>query len=260
METIFETDLGKLYCDDCLKILLDMPPESVDLVITSPPYDSLRDYQGYNFNFEGIVNELFRVIKVGGVIVWVIGDASVQMSETGTSFYQALFFKRVGFKLYDTMIYKKKTKPLTHRRYEQEFEYMFVFSKEKPKTFNVIKVDCVNAGVIQIHTQRKEDGVLEPWVCQTQKTKIKGNIWEYNVGATFSKDKIAFEHPAVFPEKLAEDHLLTWSNPGDLILDPLMGSGTVPKMAEKHNRHYTGVDISKEYCEIAIQRIIPEMH
>jgi DNA modification methylase len=133
--------VNKIICGDCLEVMKKIPDGSVDLVLTSPPYDNLRTYNGYNFDFEGIAKELHRVTKDGGVIVWVVGDATIKGSETGTSFKQALYFKEIGFNLHDTMIYHKNNyPPLTHNRYEQCFEYMFVFSKRYLKSFNPIMV------------------------------------------------------------------------------------------------------------------------
>lgn len=235
----------------------DIPDKSIDLTITSPPYDNLRDYKGYTFNFEGIAKELYRITKDGGVVVWVVGDATFNGSETGTSFKQALFFKEIGFNLHDTMIYQKNSYPFPpSNRYFGVFEYMFVITKGSPKTKNLIKVNCIG----QKHkssTSRQIDGSIEPMKYEMGKeTRIKDNIWKYDVGYGKSTgDKIAFEHPASYPEKLAADHILSWSNKGDLILDPMCGSGTTCKMAQKLGRNFIGIEISPEYCKIAEQRL-----
>lgn len=230
--------------------------DSIDLVVTSPPYDGLRKYNGYSFNFEGVAKELWRVIKPGGVVVWVVGDATTKGSETGTSFRQALHFKELGFNLHDTMIYEKENPlPLQHNRYQPVFEYMFVISKGVPKTFNAIKVKVHNphAG----GKKRNASGVLVDFdSARGKEEKYKRNIWKYAVGmGGTTKDKFAFQHPAMFPEKLAEDHILSWSNPGDVVLDPFMGSGTTAKMATLNDRLYIGFEISEEYCAIAKERI-----
>lgn len=230
--------------------------ESIDLVVTSPPYDNLRTYNGYSFNFEEIAQELWRVIKPGGVVVWVVGDATVKGSETGTSFRQALYFKELGFNLHDTMIYEKENPmPLQHNRYQPVFEYMFVLSKGVPKTFNAIKVKVHNP-----HSggkKRNVSGVLVDFNSDRGKEeKYKRNIWKYAVGlGGTTKDKFAFQHPAMFPEKLAEDHILSWSNPGEIVLDPFVGSGTTAKMAILNGREYIGFEMSAEYCEIAEERL-----
>ncbi|MBP8994756.1 MAG: site-specific DNA-methyltransferase [Bacteroidales bacterium] len=242
-----------------------MPDRCIDLTVTSPPYDNLRTYNGFSFDFENVAKELYRITKDGGVVVWVVGDATVKGSETGTSFKQALYFKEIGFNLHDTMIYQKNNPmPLNHNRYEQKFEYMFILSKGKPKAFNPIKEMCKTAGQQYDYSKRKSAtseevnsaGRTREEVVTTKNTKIKGNIWGYTVGINQStKDKMAFNHPAVFPEQLAEDHILSWSNPGDIVFDPFLGSGTTAKMAYLNGRNYCGIDISEEYCEIARKRV-----
>ena len=241
------------------------PDSCIDLTVTSPPYDDLRSYKGYDFPFEDIAKELYRVTKDGGVVVWVVGDKTHKGSETLTSFKQALYFSTIGFNVHDTMIYKKNNPmPLNHNRYEQEFEYMFIFSKGKPSTFNPIKVDCKTVGQSYDFSKRKSAtsqeknsaGRNRDEIFTTKPTKNKGNIWAYSVGINQStKDRIAFEHPAIFPEKLAHDHIVSWSNEGDLVFDPMCGSGTTLKMAKLLNRNYIGIDISDEYIEIANERL-----
>jgi len=248
------------------------------MVVTSPPYDTLRSYQdlvddlkqeynGYSFPFEGIAQQLARVVKKGGIVVWVVGDAVIKGSESGSSFKQALYFMQQGFKLHDTMIYEKNGSSFPARRdgnrYSQIFEYMFVFSNgAKPKTSNLI-CDKKNkwAGWVpwgkKGGTMRKKNGELVP---RNQKPtpdfSPRNNIWKYNTGAGYSaKDKIAFKHPAIFPEQLAEDHILTWTEPGDIVLDPLNGAGTTTKMALLNDRRFIGIDILQDYCDIAEERI-----
>jgi len=251
--------LNKIINSECIEVMKELPDNSIDLTITSPPYDNLRDYKGYTFNFNSIAKELFRLTKDGGVVVWVVGDATIKGSETGTSFKQALYFKEIGFNLHDTMIYAKRNYiPLTHNRYEQQFEYMFVFSKGKPQKVNLQKKDNKQVGKIKgggfiqkpdgIRKRNKDTGVSS--------SSIKPNIFFYNIGNMCStKDKEAFKHPAIFPEKLAEDHIKSWSNEGDTVLDPMCGSGTTCKMAMLNNRNFIGIEISKEYCEIAENRL-----
>lgn len=254
----FETELGKLYCDNCLRILLDLPDNYIDLTITSPPYGNLRDYKDYVFNFEGIANELYRITKTGGIVVWIVGDESINGSETGISFQQALFFQKIGFNKHDTMIYMKDGMSYPEiTRYHQIFEYMFIFSKNKPKTFNPLVRANLQRGRFLKFTDRQKNGstVLSDSHCIKKETQY-GNIWCYKTGfSKSSKDKIAFEHPAIFPEELAMDHILSWSNPSDLILDPMSGSGTVLKIAELAKRKWIGIDISREYCEITKKRL-----
>ena len=243
---------------DCLEGLKQLDDESIALTVTSPPYDDLRKYNN-NFDFENIAKELYRVTKDGGVVVWVVADKTKNGSETGTSFKQALFFKDIGFNLHDTMIYMSDKPPLTHNRYEQKFEYMFIFSKGKPKTFNPIMEECKYAGSDKkARTFRHTGDELQETHIKNKvnKEKIKGNVWYFSTGYNKStKDIIAFKHPAIFPEQLANDHIISWSNEGDTVLDIFSGSGTTAKMCILNNRKYIGFEISKEYCDIAEKRI-----
>ena len=248
---------NKIHCGDHLKILKEVDNESIDLTLTSPPYDNLRTYNGYEFQFEKLANELLRVTKKGGVIVWVVGDATINGSETGTSFKQALYFKEIGFNLHDTMVYLKKDfPPLTHNRYEQQFEYMFVFSKGKPKTFNRLREPSKYAGELRNKKNNKHEvrSAIRNREGYTtiQDTKLRTNVWLMAVAHT------KHNHPAIFPEKLARDHIISWSNKGDLILDPMNGSGTTTKVAELLERDFIGIDSSQDYCDIAEKRLQQE--
>jgi len=219
--------------------------------VTSPPYDNLRTYNGYSFDFEAVAKELFRITKAGGVVVWVVGDATIKGSETGTSFRQALFFKEIGFNLHDTMIWQKPNPiPTQSTRYQQEFEYMFVFSKQKPKTFNPIKVKSKKAGVIvKKHRAKKDNHTYNnEGFYRVQGEKIAGNI--FSISNTKGNG-----HPAIFPEQLANDHIISWSNENDIVFDPFMGSGTTAKMAIINKRNWIGSEISEEYCKIIERRI-----
>jgi len=255
----YETENGKLYHGNCLELLPEL--EQVDLVITSPPYDNLRDYKGYVFDFEGIAKELFRVTKDGGVVVWIVKDAFINGSETGTSFKQALYFKKIRFNLV-TMLYTKnvglRTGSLSF--YQDNFEYVFILTKGKHKTFNPIK-DVKNnyAGKMGTGNKRIQDGTSKKFTYKINPVGQRDNVWKYNTGFMHSaKDKIAFEHPAIFPEALVADHILSWSNEGDTVLDPMAGSGTVSKMCERLNRRWIACEISEEYCKIAAKRIEQE--
>ncbi|HRP01924.1 MAG TPA: site-specific DNA-methyltransferase [Candidatus Kapabacteria bacterium] len=234
----------------------NMPDNYVDFVITSPPYDGIRNYNGYQFEFDKIANELFRIIKQGGVIIWVVADATIDGSETGTSFKQALFFKGVGFRLHDTMIYyKNNPMPQTGNRYHQHFEYMFAFSKGSPKTFNPITEPTKYQGLANMKN-RGQNGTLDYEKVERTTEKKVGNVFFYSVGGGIStKDKIAYNHPAIFPEKLVADQINTWTNENDLIYDPFMGSGTTAKIAHLLNRKWIGSEISKEYVEISEERL-----
>jgi len=249
-------DINKNYNESNLETMAKMPDNFIDLTVTSPPYDNLRTYKGYSFDFENVANELFRVTKQGGVVVWVVDDATVKGSETLTSFKQALFFKDIGFNVHDTMIYAKNSyMPLTHNRYEQQFEYMFVFSKGKPKTFNPIMIPSLTAGTKRNRGGSKANETTYAERLRDEKTTVnnekqKPNIWFYDVG---KNDKT--QHNAPFPEQLANDHIISWSNEGDLVYDPFMGSGTTAKMSILNNRNWVGSEISFEYCKIIEERV-----
>jgi len=249
--------MSNIIKGDCVSVLRSWEDNVIDLTITSPPYDKLRDYNGYSFNFEGLAKELFRVTKEGGIVVWIVNDSTIKGSETGTSFKQALYFKEVGFNLHDTMIWNKTKMPQNHNRYEQGFEYMFIFSKGKPKTFNGIRdKNNVEAGATAHASFRDKDGVVKK-SSSFNKTKIaelglRTNVWNHKP-CLGKKDRNG--HPAPFPEDLIKDHILSWSNEGDMILDPMCGSGTTCKMAFINKRKTIGIDTSKEYCKISEKRI-----
>lgn len=255
-------NINHIFNENCLSTMSRMVDDTLDLTVTSPPYDDLRDYNGYSFPFEDIAKELYRVTKPGGVVVWVVGDSVIKNSESGNSFRQALFFKEIGFNIHDTMIYQKSGPRFPEKiRYAQIFEYMFVFSKGKPKTVNIIK-DRKNAWAGHTnwghggHRLKNGEMVIRPKAKPYPDYGARFNIWRYSSGYGFgTKDKFAYAHPAQFPEKLAEDHILSWSNKGDMVYDPMAGSGTVPKMAILNERNFIASEISKEYCEIAEKRV-----
>ena len=249
--------LNRIIQGDCVEIMKQMPDSFIDLTVTSPPYDNLREYNGYTFNPEEIAKELFRITKTGGVVVWVVGKKIKNGNILSTPFKQAMLFQAIGFNLHDIMIFKKKNTPfMRSNAYTNGFEFMFVFSKGKPRTFNPIKVPTARSGFEMLVTNRKADGKIKKVLGELKSEKVKDNIWEYAVGlGGTTKDKIAFKHPAVFPEKLAQDHILSWSNENDIVFDPMCGSGTTCKMAKVSSRNYIGIDISEEYCEISRDRV-----
>lgn len=236
-----------------------LPADSIDLTVTSPPYDKLRTYNGFTFDFETIARELFRVTKLGGVIVWIVGDATVDGTETGSSFKQALFFKDIGFNLHDTMIWNKGSFSAVGglaSRYASVFEYMFVFSKGAPKKFNPIK-DRHNkwAGTKGHGTLRNPNGSMKS--CSNPGKLIaafgqRHNIWEQ---APSKSHRGPAHHPAMYPEQLIVDHITSWSNPGDIVFDPFIGSGTTALAALKAGRRFLGFEISAEYVALAKKRI-----
>ena len=255
-------EVNKIYNENCLFTMNRMPDNFIDLTVTSPPYDNLRTYNGYSFPFEDIAKELYRVTKVGGCVVWVVGDATVNGSETGTSFRQALYFMDCGFNLHDTMIYRRQGAfPMdASGRYWQDFEYMFILSKGKPKCFNPIKEKSVGKEGGSIHRRKLVENVQgDAKVNRVRSgTKSLSNVWNLATGGTSTtEDKIAFKHPAIFPDKLSNQHIKTWSNEYDLIYDPFMGSGTTAKSSHLLNRNWIGSEISAEYVELANKRLQP---
>ena len=252
--------LNKVYNENNLDTMARMPDNFIDLTVTSPPYDNLRDYNGYSFEFELIAKELYRVTKDGGVVVWVVGDKVRKGSESGTSFRQALYFIDCGFDLNDTMIFKKSNAMPTEksRRYYQKFEYMFILTKGKPITFNPITEQCVSTRNYKSNWGRKDDKMISSTgkSRSTANEKVKGNIWEYAISKGGStNDTIAFNHPAIFPEKLANDHIISWSNEGDIVYDPFAGAGTTAKMSILNNRKWIASEVSSEYCDIISNRL-----
>lgn len=249
--------INQIYNENCLDTMARMADKYIDLTVTSPPYDNLRSYRGYDFDFESIAKELFRVTAVGGIVVWVVGDATIKGSETGTSFKQALFFKEIGFNLHDTMIYHKNGTGAcgSNYAYWQTFEYMFVLTKGKIKTVNRLTNGKLRSKGGLKPGRFTKDGKQKYEIRSSAegKEQIRHNIWTYNVGFASGDDKV--KHPAKFPEQLAEDHILSWSNENDIVYDPMAGSGTTLKMAKKNNRNWIGSEIASEYCEIIKERL-----
>ena len=263
---------NQIYNENCMETMSRMQDGFIDLTVTSPPYDNLRTYNDdihLSWNqetWQEIIRELFRVTKDGGVVVWVVGDATINGSETGTSFKQALFAVECGFSLHDTMIYEKDSISFPDsNRYSQIFEFMFVLSVGRPKTTNLIR-DRANLhyngrkhikGNYKSKTgeriRHNKENLLKEFGSRT-------NIWRISTGCNKStKDTIANGHDAIFPEKLARDHIHSWSNEGDLIYDPFMGSGTTAKMAHLLKRNWIGSEISEKYVKLALKRIDPHL-
>lgn len=252
---------GKIYHENCIDTLQRLPDDTIDMTITSPPYDDLRVYNGYIFPVEEIAKALFAKTKPGGVVLWVVGDRTVNGDETLTSFKHAFAFREAGFNVHDTMIYAKNN-PIPSdcgKRYRQCFEYMFCFSKGQPKTFNPLTEPTKSAGqkikAFRI-TEVGRGNLPDEDIGREIKTQRKlGNIFYYNVGTSSSRDRIAFEHPAIFPEQLCEDQIRTWTNEGDLVYDCFMGSGTTAKIAHLLDREWLGSEISAEYVALAETRL-----
>lgn len=245
-------ELNKIYNENCLDTMKRMPDNFVDLTVTSPPYDNLRKYNGYRFDFENISKELYRITKEGGVVVWVVGDQTFEGDESGTSFRQALYFKEIGFNLGDTMIWFKSN-PFNfgnNNFYPQSFEYMFVLTKGKLKTSNLIRDRKIKTSGVVFNAKSRRGDYIE---YENRKVITKDIGKRYNVW-TIPGQSID-NHPAPFPEQLANDHIISWSNEGDIVYDPFMGSGTTAKMCIINKRNYIGSEISSEYCEIIKKRL-----
>ena len=245
--------INQIICGDNVETLQGFPDDCIDLTVTSPPYDNLRTYGGHSWDFEGVAQQLWRVTKPGGVVVWVVADATIDGSETGTSFRQALRFMEIGFRLHDTMIWQKEsfTNPFPNR-YHQVWEFMFVFSSGDPVFNPICDRKNVHAGTVVSSTVRESDGSLSH---RTPKLIAdfgkRWNVWQ-DIVVKQSGSRV---HPAPFPESLARDHILSWSNEGDLVLDPFSGSGTTAKMAKHNGRNFIGIEVNQEYCDIAVERL-----
>ena len=266
-------EVNKIYNENCLDTMSRMEDNFIDLTVTSPPYDDLRTYKGFTLPLNEISKELYRVTKDGGVVVWVVNDKTKNYCESLTSFKTAiLFVEEAGFNLHDTMIYKRTCAFPDVVRYYQDFEYMFVFTKGKPKTVNLLRQPKTEGTLKRqknrtgVGGERQTDGSLKridntngferKERARKDDTRVKSNVWELPRGNQNStKDKIAFKHPAIFPEQLANDHIISWSNEGDLVYDCFMGSGTTAKMAKLNNRDYIGSEMSEKYCNIIKQRL-----
>lgn len=251
-------DLNKIHLGDSEELLKELPDDFVDLVVTSPPYDNLRKYNGVgetwnHEKFKKIADQLVRTLKPGGIIVWNVNDKTEGGSETGTSFRQALYFMDAGLKLNDTMIWLK-TNPMPQvkqPRYNQVFEYMFVFSKGAPKTFNPIMVPCKCAGQDYDSTCKNmggENGRTKKHF-KINSEKVDDNVWQFAIAQNKSPN------PAVFPIELPRRHILSWTNPGDIVLDPFIGSGTTALAAIELGRKYLGFEMNEEYFDWTCKKI-----
>lgn len=257
-------EINKIYCENCIETMARMPDGFINLTVTSPPYDDMdldfnpipkngmRAYNGYSWNFKKIAQELYRVTKTGGVVVWVVNDPTINGSESLASSLQKIYFRKCGFNVHDTMIYQTSKPPENSNRYQPSFEYMFVLSKSYVEVFNQINIRTKHAGEKVGGTFWKSNGEMENrhGSKPVSETFVRENVWRI-------VERNGNGHPAAFPESLARDHIYSWSNEGDLVYDPFMGSGTTAKMAHLLKRNWIGSEISSEYCELARKRIDP---
>ena len=254
-----------LMLGNCLERMREIPHNSIDLTVTSPPYDNLRTYNGNNDLWsedvwKGVIEKLYAKTKKGGVVVWVVGDATIKGSESGVSFKQALWAMQCGFKLHDTMIYQKTNFSMpASTRYHQVFEYMFVWSKGSPKTFNPIKdrkniyagQTTYGKNTVTLADGSKVDRGNKPIISDYGQ---RHNVWIHSTTGQTGESK-KYNHPAMFPQTLATDHILSWSNEGDTVFDTFMGSGTTGVAAKNLNRNFIGIELDKGYFKIAEERI-----
>lgn len=249
---------NQLVRGDCVEVMRDhMDVDCIDMVMTSPPYDNLRDYLGYEFNYKRVFSWLYYKVKPGGVVCWNVADQTIDGGRTGTSFRHALFAQGIGFKIHDVIIWNKVGTPYTHPgRYSNCFEYVFVFSKGKPATRNILQRKNKYANTVKAQAYMTKHGERTPLEKQrvVKEHGPRTNIWRIPVGS-YQNDKDALKHPAIFPEALAHDCIHSWSNPGDVVLDPMCGSGTTCKVAKQLGRDYIGIDVAQEYLDIAQKRI-----
>ena len=250
----FVGHLDSVICGDNAEVMATWPDACIDLVVTSPPYDDLRKYGGHSWDFPAVARELTRILKPGGVIVWVVGDATVDGSETLTSMKQAIHFREVcGLRLHDTMVYASDKPPINSNRYESQWEYIFVLSAGKPSRWNPIRESCLRVGHLTGKYYRKNGDVKNAHTPgKTKGDKVRGNIWWYATGRVGDDRGL---HPAMMPEQMAQDMIRTWSNPGDVVLDPFAGSGTTLKMAKEHGRRWIGIEVNPAYVEICWKRV-----
>ena len=255
--------LDQIICGDNCDVMGSFPRDCIDLVVTSPPYDDLRTYGGHAWDFYGVAWNLKRLLKPGGVIVWVVADQVEDGSETGTSLRQALHFQSIGLNLHDTMIYQKNSYPFPPtNRYYQQSEYMFVLSKGSPKTFNgLVQATKWRKETDEVSTTRQADGSTKEMKYEKGKeTRLRDNVWQVDTGfMRTTDDKSAYKHPAMFPEALARDHILSWSNEGDVVLDPFSGSGTTAKMAKYNGRRFIGIEVNPDYVAISEKRLLQQV-
>jgi DNA modification methylase len=254
--------LNQILQADCLKELAFFDDNSIDLTVFSPPYDGIRDYKNnWVFNFVELGKHLFRVTKDGGVAVVVIGDGTKNFAKSLTSFRLAVnWVDDIGWKLFESVIYKRDGNPGAwwNQRFRVDHEYILMFFKgNRPKTFHKehLMIPSKHAGKIYSGTDRLTNGgfkKIEPKAVNPM--KCRGTVWEYSTSNT-EGNRLKLQHPATFPDKLASDLILCFSEPHDVVLDPMCGSGTTCVQAKLNNRQFIGIEISEEYCDIARKRL-----
>lgn len=253
--------LNKIHHFDAVVGLRLLPADCIDLTLTSPPYDWIRDYNGTfdpaKFPFVRIAEELYRITAPGGVVLWITRDQQQDCCESGTSAKQMLYFKNIGFNV-QTMIVDSIS--ARHRRYCYGMppQFCFVLSKGRPKAFHPIR-DKPNTepGRIKSWSARNRDGrIRKGKPKEIPKYGRRSHIWLYPTGfGLVSDDPLPRNAPAPMVETVAGDLMLSYSNPGDLILDPMAGLGTTGKVAVKLNRQFIGFERVRKYCDVANDRV-----
>ncbi len=250
---------------DCIKATARLPANSIDLVMFSPPYDGIRDYKkGWIFDFPALGKNLYRLVKDGGVCAVVINDGTQDFAKSLTSFRLVLnWCDTAGWRLFETCIYQRDGNPGAwwKRRFRVDHEYIFLFLKgKKPKTFDKepLMVPSKHAGRIYSGTDRLTSGKFKKIDHKpVKRMKCRGTVWKYPTSNT-EGNRTKLQHPATYPDPLAQDIIQCFSEPGDTVLDPMCGSGTTCVMAMKMKRQYMGIDINEEYCQIARKRLWQE--
>lgn len=256
-----EFELNEIYCIDCVEGMKKIPDNSVDIVVTSPPYDGIRDYNGFNFDLHETGRGLIRILKEGGIVAMVIQDQTKNFGKTLTSFKTIIdWCDNIGFKLFECVIYRKHGSEGAWwtNRFRVDHEYMPIFLKgEKPQYFNKenLKVPSIHGGKVMTGSgSRRTDGKTNARVTRPINTmKCRGTIWNYLMAG--DKDPIKRQHPAPFPDQIPLDFIECFCPPGGVVLDPFMGSGSTAVAAKKLNRKYIGFDTSEEYIKIAHARL-----
>ena len=260
-EKFLSEHINSIICGDSAEVLKNFPDNSIDMVVTSPPYDGLRDYNGFSLDLHKIGKEIYRVLKDGGIAVMVIQDATKDFAKSLTSFRTIVdWCDNVGFRLFETVIYHKNGTEGAwwKQRFRVDHEYMPIFMKgKKPQYFNKepLKIPSKHGGKVMSGSgNRRTDGTLSETVRRPINTmKCRGTVWDYLMAG--DKNPLKRKHPAVFPDKIPYDCIQCFCPEGGLVLDPFIGCGSTAVMAKVLGRNYIGIDISREYCDLAEERI-----
>lgn len=258
--------MGHLSIADAIEHASTLASDSVDLVLFSPPYDGVRDYRGnWTLDLPALGSELLRVVKDGGFAVMVIADGTKNQRKSMTTFRTAVAWEDAGWSLFESVIYSRDGRPGAWwaTRFRVDHEHILMFYKGKrprPVTHHDgLRVPSKHAGKKWTGTQRLTDGTLVKTSATVAADKCRGTIWHYATSNS-EGNRTKAKHPATFPDALARDVILALSAPGDVVYDPMMGSGTSVVIAAQEGRRWLGNDFFAEYVEIAQQRLAVEAH